>query len=173
MKPCIKLPHLILAALLITLGSFNTHAGKEGDGHSHGHKHVPVKDPGPNGGRVVKGDGFSLEFLVKKDRNIQITFLNEDLKPTAPSGQSVSMVGGSRSNPTRLSFAKQGDVLVSDKAWPPVNNLPAILQIKATESSPTVRERFNINFSTCSSCSLQEYACICGHEDQTEADHKH
>ena len=88
----------------------------DGHGHSHdGHSHnTPKKDPGPNGGRILKTMTPALEFFVLEDRRVQITALN-DLKPIPVNEQTATLTGGDRNNPTTLKFAKDGDVLISDK----------------------------------------------------------
>jgi len=103
------------------------------------------------------------EFLVTDDRKVQITFVNDDLKPVPLAEQSISVIAGDRSSPTSLSFAKSGDVLVSDKVLPGGNDFPVIVQIKTDASAETVREKFNLNLVDCPTCDYKEYACTCAH----------
>ena len=77
--------------------------------------------------------------------------------------QVVSAIGGDRMAPTKVTFVEREGLLLSTDALPEGNNLPIILQIKATPDAKTVRERFYLNMSPCPSCSFKEYACICGH----------
>jgi len=118
---------------------------------------------GPNGGRVIESIEPHAEFLVRDDRKIQITFLTEELKPTPLGEQVVTAITGDRSNPTRMKFGQEGDVLLSDVPLPEGNNLPIILQIKPTPDARSVTEKFNLNLSDCPTCDYKEYACICGH----------
>jgi len=106
---------------------------------------------------------------------VKITFLDEEGHIVAPVSQVVNVIGGDRSNPTRLSFSKSGNALVSDRSLPEGNNLPIILNIKETPSSKTVRERFNLNLSECPTCDYKEYACVCEHgaDDHEGHDHGH
>ncbi|MGJ8640677.1 MAG: hypothetical protein ACSHYA_14905 [Opitutaceae bacterium] len=135
---------------------------KSEDDHS-GHDHTEAK-AGPNGGRIITSVEPHLEFYLTEERRVQITFLNDDGAVIAPEEPVVSLIGGDRQNPTRLRFTPKGSVLISDKALPESNNLPIILSIKPDAKSKTVRERFNLNLSQCSSCSYKEYACICDHD---------
>ncbi len=168
-KPKINITLVSLLLALVAVPLFADQVGKD-------HR----SEPGPNGGRLVVGDDFNLEFFVKENRRVQISFLDKSGAVVSPSNQTVSLIGGDRSNPTNLQFEKSGEVLLSKSALPDIRNMPAILNVIASEGAKPVRERFNINMSTCSECSLHEYACICGHEQQKEghshgpgADHHH
>lgn len=121
------------------------------------------KTAGPNGGRIVAGLEPRAEFFVTADRKVQITFLDQAGKAVAPAGQVVTMTTGDRAAPTKLTFVKTGNALVSTAALPPGNNLPAVVQIKANPSAKTVTEKFNVDLSKCGECKLAEYACICAH----------
>lgn len=121
------------------------------------------KKAGPNGGRLLTALDPHAEFLVTADRRIQITFLDERDQPVAPSDQIVTVTTGERAAPTRLTFTRVGNVLLSEAALPEGNNLPAVVQIKASPEAALVTERFNVNLSTCPECKLVEYACICDH----------
>jgi hypothetical protein len=150
------------------------HSGHDHGDHEHeGHDHDEIK--APNGGRLVDSVEPHLEFYVDDSGKVKITFLDEEGHVVAPAGQVVNVIGGDRSNPTRLRFSKSGNALVSDKALPEGNNLPIILNIKETPSSKTVRERFNLNLSECPTCDYAEYACVCEHgaDDHEGHDHGH
>jgi len=125
---------------------------------------------GPNGGKILHSVEPHVEFFVTKDRKIQFTALSEDGKAIPIAGQSISIIGGSRANPTRISFKKEGDILVSDIAVPEGNMLPLVIQIKTTPESKTVIEKFNLNLSDCPTCDYLEYACICGHDEESHVD---
>ena len=147
--------------------------------HDHGdHKeHAEHKDgekakAGPNGGKIIHSVEPHLEFFVTEDKKIQFTAIDDHGKAIPIADQSISITGGSRANPTRLSFAKQGDVLISDKAFPEGKRLPLVIQIKATPESKTVIERFNLDLSECPTCDYLEYACICGHGAAGHDNHK-
>lgn len=142
------------------------HDHDDHEGHDHAehadHDHAK-KIAGPNGGRVLTGVEPHLEFFVTKDRKVKITVVDDAGKAVALGEQSVTVTGGSRSNPTRMTFAKDGDSLVSDKAFPEGNMLPVVVQIKAKPDAKTVIEKFSLNLSDCPGCDYLEYACTCDH----------
>jgi len=70
---------------------------------------------------------------------------------------------GDRSAPTKLTFAKTGTTLLSTSALPAGKDLPAVVQIKSTPTSPTITAKFTLDLSKCGECKLAEYACICAH----------
>lgn len=133
--------------------------------HDHGdHKHEK-KEAGPNGGRVLHSIEPHLEFLITADRKIRLTPLGEDNKPVALKDQSATATGGDRSNPTKFTFVKDGETLLSEQPLPAGNdNPPLILQIKLNADSKAVTERFSVNLANCGSCEHKEYACTCSHD---------
>ena len=144
------------------------HKHEEHEGHDH-HKAIA----GPNGGKVIQEVEPHLEFFVTKDRKVQITALGEDGKAVPIGEQTVSVTGGDRSNPTRMSFEKKGDVLVSDISFPEGNDFPVVVQIKPSPDAKTVIEKFNLNLSDCPTCKYKEYACTCDHGDDDHKGHDH
>ena len=152
----------LLAALALTIPAFA--AEKE-------HKHEK-KDAGPNGGRVITAVEPHLEFLVTKDRKVEITALTEDLKATKLSGQVIAVVAGDRSKPTKLEFKAEGDKLVSSNALPEGNDYPVSVSIKADAKAKAVYEKFNLNLEKCPTCKHQEYACVCDHAHDEKEEKK-
>lgn len=126
------------------------------------HKHEK-KAEGPNGGRVITAVEPHLEFLVTKDRKVEITALTEALKPAKLSGQVIAVTAGERSKPTKLEFKEDGGKLVSSNALPEGNDYPVSVSIKASANGKAVYEKFNVNLEKCPTCKLQEYACVCAH----------
>lgn len=147
----------ILAALALSLPAS---AAEQKPAADHDHE---KKEAGPNGGRLITSLQPHAEFFVTADRKVQITFLDEDDKPVVPAGQIVTVTAGERSAPTKLTFTKSGNVLISDVALPAGNDFPTVVQIKASPDAQTVTEKFNLNLSTCPECKNAEYACICDH----------
>ncbi|PTX99848.1 hypothetical protein DB346_18740 [Verrucomicrobia bacterium LW23] len=118
---------------------------------------------GPTGGRVLHKGEPHAEFFVNADKKVEIRFLDDKNKVIAPADQKVTVIVGERSNPTTLSFTKDGDKLISDKALPAGEVMPAVVQIKPTADGKAVTEKFNLNLAKCPTCKLQEYACECAH----------
>lgn len=121
------------------------------------------KEVGPNGGRVVTSVTPHYEFFVTPEKKVRITFLGEDGKGVPAKDQVITAVGGDRAAPTKLTFAKDGDSLVSDKPLPDGKELPIVLQVKITPVAKAVTEKFNVNMATCPECKYAEYACTCDH----------
>ncbi len=145
----------------------------EKDDHDHPHEHGK-KAAGPNGGRVITSVKPYLEFFVTKDRKVRITAVDDHNKAIALTGQSVKVIGGSRSNPTRMHFKKVDETLVSDIAFPKGNDFPVVVRIKTSPDAKTVLEKFHINLDKCPECKLDEYACICDHgHEHADGEHEH
>lgn len=126
----------------------------------------------PNGGRLITTVTPHAEFLVTKDKKVEIRFLDEAGKVVAPAAQAVAVTMGDRANPTKLAFAKDGDKLVSDKVIPDGKEQPVVVQIKTTPDAKAVTEKFNLNLAKCPTCENAEYACSCEHGGE-EKDHDH
>ena len=117
----------------------------------------------PNGGRIIHTVEPHAEFLVTKDKKVEVRFLDDAGKVVAPAAQTVTVIMGDRSAPTKLAFTKDGDKLVSDNVVAEGDNLPVVLTIKTTPDAKAVTEKFNLNLTACPSCKGPEYACACDH----------
>ena len=125
--------------------------------------HAAEKIKAPNDGRLIEGVEPHAEFLVTAEKKVEVRFLDASGKIIAPAGQTVTVTMGDRAAPTKLTFTKDGDKLVSDKTIPEGKELPVVLQIKVTADSKAVTEKFNLNLAKCPTCSHAEYACTCDH----------
>lgn len=171
------LNHILPAALLflaVPAYAQDDHKGhdhvthKETDSHGHAKKIT-----GPNGGRILTKVEPHLEFFVAEDRTVKITAVDAEGRPVAMAEQTVSIIAGDRANPTRMSFTKDGESLVSDTAFPEGNDLPVVIQIKVTPDAKTVIEKFNLNLNNCPTCSNKEYACTCEHGSEAKGHEGH
>ena len=129
----------------------------------------------PNGGRIIDTVTPNAEFLITKDKKVEVRFLDDAGKVVAPAAQTVTVTMGDRSAPTKLAFTKDGDKLVSDKVIPEGKELPVVVQIKTTPEAKSVAAKFNLNLAKCSTCEHAEYACTCAHggEEKGHEGHKH
>lgn len=163
-----------LSAYLLTACSHHDEHESGDHDHSHGHEngehshgahehHEPAKIGGPNGGRILENVTPKAEFWLRPDQKIQVTFLDSTLTPIPAESQIASLIGGDRSTPISLSFAKEGGALVSEKAFTGANGSPVVLSLQETPSAQPILAKFNLNTANCPSCSYQEYACVCGH----------
>ena len=91
--------------------------------------------------------------------------MDDDNKVVAPKDQVITVTLGERSSPTKLTFTKDGDKLVSNAAVPAGNDYPTVVQIKTDAKAKPINSRFNLNMTKCPSCPNAEYACICDHEE--------
>ncbi len=162
----LRIPLSALAAFSLLTGS--NFADENAHPHEHDHDH---RASGPNGGKVIHSVEPHLEFLVNDEREVQISALDENGKTVPIEGQVVRLIGGSRVNPTLLTFTREGDVLASDQALPEGNDFPVVLQIKPDVDGKTVIEKFNLNLKECPTCELAEYACTCDHGSHEGHDH--
>jgi len=146
-------------------GDHNHHDGSEHHDEGSHQDDGEKSEGGPNGGRLITSVEPAVEFIVKDDRTVEIQLLDENRNEVTPTDQVITLIGGERTSPTTLAFAKKGNRLVSDKPIPEGTSVPVVLQIVASANAPVVREKFNVNLSECPTCDYQEYACVCGHDD--------
>lgn len=126
----------------------------------------------PNGGRMIKTLDPQAEIYIAEDGLVQVTLVNEEGEVVPASDEIVSLVGGDRMDPITLSFAKKGDVFVSEGKLPLEKSIPLVVQVQASPSSEIVRERFNLNMGECPTCEYKEYACRC-HDEEPKDSHGH
>ena len=134
----------------------------------HDHDHHHAKMVGPNGGRVLHEVHPHAELLVTKDRKLQLTFLTEKGKATVPGEQTMTVICGKRTSPTRMSFARKGNSFLSDKALPKGLRIPTVIQIKMAPGKKSTIIRLNLNLKDCPDCDFLEYACVCEHHEHEE-----
>ncbi len=151
----------LITLAVAALGLALTVSAAEKEKHDHDHDHAKA---GPTGGKLITEVEPHAEFFVNKDNKVEIRFVDDDMKVIAPGEQVVTVTLGDRSAPTKLSFTKEGDKLISDKVVPEGNNLPTVVQIKTTADAKSVTEKFNLNLADCPECKHKEYACTCDHE---------
>lgn len=147
---------------LIALMSFAlAFSASAADKDKHDHEHAAKA--GPTGGKLITEIEPHAEFFVSDDKKVEIRFVDDNNKVVAPAGQIVTVMLGDRSSPTKLTFSKDGDKLVSDKTIPDGADLPTVVQIRAKEGAKAVTEKFNLNLAQCPTCKNKEYSCICAH----------
>lgn len=125
-------------------------------------KHSGKIVAGPHGGKILHHKEIKYEFFVQDSRYLQIAMLNEKNEVIDPAIKSVSVICGDRLNPVSLSFSPKGKLLISDKMLPGGSNLPAIITLVDKEGK-ILRDRIQIDLSSCGGCVYKEYACTCDH----------
>ncbi|MBB5350860.1 hypothetical protein HNR46_001094 [Haloferula luteola] len=128
------------------------------------HHHHEAKIAGPNGGRVITVVEPHVEFFRRDDGKVQITSVDDEGKAQAWGTQIISVTGGERAHPAKLTFTREGEVLVSDQAFPEGKSLPVVVSIQSAPDEKAVYERFKLNLANCPGCEHAEYACTCEHE---------
>ena len=103
------------------------------------------------------------EFFVTPDRKVQITFLAKDGTAIAPAAQIPTVTAGDRAAPTKLTFARKGNVLLSTSPLPAGNDFPVVVEIEPSPGATKIVEKFYFDSSQCGECKNAEYACICEH----------
>ena len=152
-----------LAALFLSALIQPGWAGKDDKAHNHDHHHA--SKAGPNGGKVLHEVHPHAELLVTRDRKLQITFLTEKGKATAPGEQTVTVICGKRTRPTRMRFSRKGNSFVSDKSLPRGLRIPTVIQLRMKPGGKSTIIRLNLNLEKCSDCQALEYACVCPHHE--------
>ena len=119
---------------------------------------------GPNKGRVLTELEPHAELFVTAERKLRLTFIDDAGKPVAPvAGAMATAITGERAAPVTLSFAADGDALLSTAALPEGGNLPLVLRVRSGGEAKLVTIRVQLNLAECGECKRAEYACACDH----------
>jgi len=125
---------------------------------------------GPNGGRILefsKNETMHGEVLLK-DGQFTVALLDKDMKPVELKDQSLTVVGGSRSNPEKPTVTKVNGHF----AFPALkgDEYELVLRFKESPEAKTITARFTYDAATCSACKNPEWLCKCAAEtpDQKE-----
>jgi hypothetical protein len=118
---------------------------------------------GPNGGRLLVEVEPHLEFLVNTvTKKVEICFIGDANIVQTPGGQEVVVTIGTGANASGLTFTRDGDKLVSDKAVPEGNDLPVIVQVRAKPAEPLITaDKFILSLTLCPAGKHPQYACTC------------
>jgi len=127
------------------------------DKHDHKHKATP------KGGRLLEKTEPHAEFVVEQDRMVTINFYNHDMKPVAPSTQSVTVIAEAKDAKTALEFERKGDSLVSKTKLPEGDGYNIVVLFKPTADAAPQNFRFKLDMHMCGGCKRAEYACTCDH----------
>jgi hypothetical protein len=156
---------LLTLATLLSLSTLLPAA----DSDKHTHEKIQA---GPTGGRLITEVEPHVEFFVNTDKKVEIRFINDADKVVPPASQIITVTLGDRSAPTKLTFTKDGDKLISDKTIPAGNDYPTVVQIREKEGAKPLNEKFNLNLDQCPTCKNKEYACICAHDEEAKKEDK-
>ena len=123
--------------------------------------HAADIEAGPKGGRMLEKTSPKAEFFVEKDRTVSIHFYDAAMKPTAPSGQVVTVIAEAKEGKQTLEFEKKGDALVSKSKLPDGEGYNLVVQFKQSPDAKPQNVRFKLETHTCKECKHAEYACTC------------
>ena len=120
---------------------------------------------GPKGGRLLASTPQQAEFFVNKERRIEITFYDANLKPISPSEQSVEVRVGKNA----FQLERQGETL------PLPEGHEFLVVVRITPKAGDKPQNFRVPFhdGICSGCKRAEYACICDHHGDEGGGHQH
>lgn len=116
---------------------------------------------GPKGGRLLEAEGIRAEFFLEKDRRVNVTFYDQDLKKVPATTQSATAIAEAPSGKKTIEFSKQNDELVSTEPLPEGEGYTVVMRIKPNDASATKNFRIPIETHTCGECGRAEYACTC------------
>ena len=116
---------------------------------------------GPKGGRLLEADGFKAEFFVEKDRTVNVTFYDTDLKKVPATTQSATAVAEAPSGKKTIEFEKRNDELVSKEPLPEGEGYNVVMRIKTAEGGAPKNFRIPLETHICGGCQHAEYACTC------------
>lgn len=134
--------------------------------HALAHGSAPL---GPKGGRLVplSADQSLQGEVTFKEGRFFVELLDRDLKPVTLGDQTLSVVGGDRSQPQRPEVSRDGNRFV----FPALKGTRylLVLQYRATASAKPVNARFEYDATKCGSCQNPEWLCRCPAETPAKA----
>ena len=124
---------------------------------------------GPKGGRMLECKPARAEFFVNKERKVEISFYDADLKPVAPAEQSVEV----RVGKDAFEFDRQGETFVSKTPLPAGHELLIVVRVTAKPGDKPQNFRVPFHEGICAGCQRAEYACTCDHHGDDHDGHHH
>ncbi|MCC6414736.1 MAG: hypothetical protein IT582_02355 [Opitutaceae bacterium] len=120
---------------------------------------------GPQGGRLLDSSaGFLAEFVVTPEHFAKVNLYGEQMKPIAPTEQSVMLTAELPGGVQILEFKNIENGFISTTPLPDGEPYRVVLRLRNHPDSRPHNFRIDLNLTTCGECQLQEYACICeGH----------
>lgn len=119
---------------------------------------------GPNGGRIVEfsQDETMHGEVLLKDGKFTVTLLDKDMKPVELKDQSLTVTGGSRSNPEKPAVTKEHGHFV----FPALkgDDYELVLRFRESPAAKPVTARFTYDAATCTACKNPEWLCKCPSE---------
>lgn len=120
---------------------------------------------GPKGGRIVTTDAPHLEFFLRKDRTVEVTFYDSELSPTAVGDRQVSAIAEVPAGRKKFDLVEKNGALVSSVPLPGGDGYTVVLQVRESATARPKNYRFVLHEEVCAECNRAEYACTCGEGD--------
>lgn len=120
---------------------------------------------GPNGGRILelsKDETMHGEVTVK-DGKFHIALFDKEMKPVALADQTLTVTGGDRNKPEKLTVEKQGEQFVAPAVKP---GQWVIFQYRENPKAKAITARFEYDTKACGECKKEEWLCACGSKDE-------
>ncbi len=119
---------------------------------------------GPRGGRLLDTAPLKAEFLVTKDRRVEVTFYDGALKPVTPGTQVVAITAEPKSGRLPVEVTKTTHGFASKVALPAATEpYRVVVQIREKPDARPQNFRIDLNLEICGECKHAEYACTCAH----------
>lgn len=116
---------------------------------------------GPNGGRIVefsKDETMHGEVLLK-DGKFTVALLDKAMKPVELKDQSLTVSGGSRSNPEKPTVTKENGRFVFTALKG--NEYELVLRFRESPDAKVITARFTYDAAICDGCKNAEWLCKC------------
>ncbi len=120
---------------------------------------------GPNGGRLLMIDSTTtpnVEFTLN-DNKAHIELLDAKRKSIPLTDQSLTVIAGSRSNPTRLTAEKIDNKFVAGPL-PDGDDYFIVFRLKESKKASALTFRLHYYTISCGECDRIEWLCLCGNK---------
>lgn len=117
--------------------------------------------PGPKGGRIVTTDAPHVEFFVRDDRTVEITFYDNELAPTSVADRRVTAIAEAQAGRKKLEFSETNGALISTEPLPAGDGYTVVVQVRESATARPKNYRVVLHDEMCAECRRAEYACTC------------
>ena len=112
-----------------------------------------------------------VEFFVRDDRVVEITFYDRELAQTSVSDRRVTAIAEAPAGRQKLEFSEQDGALLSTEPLPEGDGYTVVVQVRESETARPKNYRVVLHDEICTECNRAEYACTC--EEDAHEEHGH
>jgi hypothetical protein len=116
---------------------------------------------GPKGGRVLESEPHLVEFLVTKDRRVEVTFYDARRQIVAPGERVVAVMAEPKAGRVAIPLENSPTGFLSTTALPTGEPYRVVVQVRENAGARPRNFRLELNLEPCGGCKLAEYACTC------------